>query len=430
MNILCTPSGIADIQNPGYGIRNITDAGFDNILLDLSLCCPAAELENTGRKKPDTDISDLPEIAEHPEKMQEIMAPFLTQCKKNHIHIPVSYAPYWKRNTKRTDLNGLARRLAEESIKICGAAGCKYLIVRPLSAGTAHGDEWKVNKEYYLCLAAAAKQNNVMLLLENQCRDMNGHLIRGICSDAAEAAAWIDSLNAECKEERFGFCMDTGVCSICRQDIQDFILTLGNRIKAVILRDSDGQTESFMLPFTGVSSGQSATDWLGVIRGLREISFDGFLIMDFHTTAGAFSWLLRPQILRLAKDISEYFAWQIGMKRVLKKYRTRVLFGAGNMCRNFMKCYGEEFPPLFTCDNNKSRWGEQFEGLEIKPPEELKKLTPDCAVFICNIYYREIEQQLREMGISNPIEYFNDEYMPSYYTDKLEYWREPIQARV
>lgn len=91
-----------------------------------------------------------------------------------------------------------------------------------------------------------------------------------------------------------------------------------------------------------------------------------------------------------------------------------------------MKCYGEEFPPLFTCDNNRSRWGEHFEGLEIKPPEALKKLASDCAIFICNIYYREIEQQLRAMGIVNPIEYFNDEYMPSYYFDRLEYWENDV----
>ena len=87
------------------------------------------------------------------------------------------------------------------------------------------------------------------------------------------------------------------------------------------------------------------------------------------------------------------------MKNVLKKYDTRVLFGAGNMCRNYMKCYGEEFPPLFTCDNNSGRWGEIFEGLQIRPPEALKDLAPDCAIFICNIYYREIEKQLREMGL-------------------------------
>ena len=61
-----------------------------------------------------------------------------------------------------------------------------------------------------------------------------------------------------------------------------------------------------------------------------------------------------------------------------------------------------------------------FEGLEVKDPQELKALPEDCVVFICNIYYREIEAQLRQMGIENPIEFFNDEYMPSFYFNRVE----------
>ena len=90
------------------------------------------------------------------------------------------------------------------------------------------------------------------------------------------------------------------------------------------------------------------------------------------------------------------------------------------MCRNYLKCYGEKYPPLFTCDNNGKLWGSVFEGLEVKNPQVLSALPKDCAVFICNIYYREIEEQLRQMGIENPIEFFNDEYMPSFYFDRLE----------
>ena len=46
-------------------------------------------------------------------------------------------------------------------------------------------------------------------------------------------------------------------------------------------------------------------------------------------------------------------------------------------------------------------------------------MPEDCGVYICNIYYREIESQLKEMGVRN-IEYFNDEYMPTFYFDRLE----------
>lgn len=119
------------------------------------------------------------------------------------------------------------------------------------------------------------------------------------------------------------------------------------------------------------------------------------------------------------KEILDYFDLQINIEKDLKKYDRIVLFGAGNMCRNYMKCYGEKYPPLFTCDNNEKLWGTSFCGLEVKPPKALKKLPQGCVVLICNIYYREIERQLRELGVEN-IGFFNDEYMPSFYFDRLK----------
>ena len=88
------------------------------------------------------------------------------------------------------------------------------------------------------------------------------------------------------------------------------------------------------------------------------------------------------------------------------------------MCRNYMKCYGDEYPPLFTCDNNERLWGTYFCGLEVKSPETLKMIPENCGVLICNIYYREIEKQLKDMGIRH-VEFFNDEYMPTFHFDRL-----------
>lgn len=422
MNILCASSGTVNSRSPQNDITRIKESGFEEIMLDFSAFCPPNELEYAGKKERHLKPARGFGISGHPEKLSDYLKPLLENCRKNSVCIPVARAPYLKRDTKRTDLNELLIRLTEESIRVCGQAGCKCLIVRPLFSGVERGLEWKVNREYYLGLAEIARENNVTILLENQCRDNNGHLVRGICSDA-EAAVWVDRLNEEAGEERFGFCMDVGACTLCGQDMREFVAVLGNRIKAVILRDCNGHDEASMLPFTCVRNRQSETDWLGQIRGLREIEFDGSIIMDFSSTAVAFSPLLRQHLLPLAKAVADYFKLQISIKLVLKKYGTRVLFGAGNMCRNYMKCYGEEFPPLFTCDNNPGRWGEMFEGLEIKSPEALKELDSDCAIFICSVYYGEIEQQLRAMGLANPIEFFNDEYMPSYYFDRLEEWK-------
>lgn len=418
--IVCAPSGIVDIKKPKQGISHIADAGFETVLLDLALGCPLAELENLGKKRTEDKISDSFGALRHPEKLFEVMAPFLEQCRKSRMQMPAAYAPSLPGNTKCADLNEQLKRLAEESIKICGAVGSRYLVVRPILAGITKSDLWQHNREFYLSLAPLAREHNVQILLENQCKDYNGHMLRGVCADPYQAVDWVDQLNEGAGEIRFGFCMDVGVCSLCGQNMYHFALALEERLRAVILRDCDGNHESALVPFTSADKRQARTDWLNFIRGLRQINFQGELIMDVKDTVSAFPLFLRPEVLKLTKSVADYFKWQVELEQVLGKYPARVLFGAGNMCRNYMKCYGEKYPPLFACDNDRSTWDTDFCGLKVKNPEALKELPEDCAIFICNIYYKEIREQLQGMGIKNPIEYFNDEYMPSFYFDRLE----------
>ena len=420
MHITCGSRGVIDKQRPAQGIRDIVGAGYQGLMLDLSMLCPPHELENLGKKNQKPAHSSKIKISEHPEALHEGIGRVLEQCEKMQLLMPIGRAPYLAEDTGRDDLNPLLEQLAMESIRVCGRAGCRYVIIRPLFAGIAKDQIAKENKAYYLRLADVAKEQKVQILLENQCRDINGHSVRGFCSDGIEAAWWVDDLNREAGEELFGFCMDVGTCSLCGMNMYDFSLSLGARLKAVILRECSGGRESSMLPFTGAGKGQSQTDWLNLIRGLRGAGFDGELVMDFAGTMAVSPLILKPEWIRMSKLVADYFKWQIEMESVLKKYPSRVLFGAGNMCRNYMKCYGEQYPPLFTCDNNKMMWETEFCGLKVKSPESIKELPKDCAIFICNIYYREIKSQLRDMGITNPIEYFNDEHMPSFYFDRLD----------
>lgn len=420
MEIICNPFGIVDINRPRQGILDIKRAGFENIVFSTAITCSAYELENFGLNQERLGSTQRIMVSEKPSELHQYMQPITDIFIENHIQISTVRAASLSRTTKRDDIEPLLFQLNQESIKFCGKIGCQYLIIRPLLLWKGYENAWEANKNYLTRLISIARENQVLLLLENQYRYINGHSVRGICSDACEAALWIDRLNDIAGEERFGFCMDSGICNLCAQNMREFSVTLGKRLKTVILRDCDGHTETSMLPFTCVNKGQSATDWLSLIRGLREINFDGQLILSFTNTATSFSPILRPSLMQLAKAVADYFKWQIEIELLLKKYKSIVLFGAGNMCRNYMKCYGKKFPPLFTCDNNYDLWGTEFSGLEVKSPECLKDLQKDCAIFICNIYYREIEQQLRNMGVKNPIEFFNDEYMPSFYFDRIE----------
>ena len=435
MQIISIIRSIIDPNRPRQGITDLLRSGYDNALLDFAAVCPPDILEKVG--KSDFKSTRYTAAAEDPKQLGGLMKGLTEQGRAAGLTFSIAKAPYTAVDTKRNDLTDRLVALALECIKICGAQDCSYLIVRPPMASVEptakEGSDDPLEDAYsgfYLTLAQTARENRVTILLENQCRDIGGHLVRGFCAEEREAAALVDELNRLAAErygswtgqqdDYFGFCMNVGTCNLCGQNMYDFTTALGDRIKAVILRDCDGGSDASQLPFTCVKKGQPQTDWLNLIRGLRRIRFEGCLIMDYADTAAACSPILKPQLLALAKAQGDYFAWQIGMERMLAQYSSRVLFGAGNMCRNYMKNYGEVYPPLFTCDNNKSLWDTDFCGLTVRSPEALRSLPSDCAIFICNIYYREIEAQLKDMGLSNPIVYFNDEYMPTFYVDRLD----------
>jgi len=362
----------------------------------------------------------------NPAVLETMVQSYMELLKANGLSVSIANSTGMLLKRHKMHLLEPLSELVKLHIQICGKYGCRYIIIPPLSIKKETGSMWELNKSYYMQFVELAKEHNVMILLSNQAKDVNGHVVRGICSSPHEAVKWLEELNAEAAKvlqdeytEIFGFMLNVNVCNICKMDMYEYIRVVGSHLKAVLLSDSDGYVGASLLPFMCVAGGQHQTDWLGLIRGLREIAFDGELILNISDVSNIFPPLLRPQLLSLAHSVAEYFKWQIEIENLLKKHKKIVLFGAGNMCRNYMKCYGETYPPLFTCDNNPATWGTNFCGLEVKSPECLRELPEDCAIFICNIYYREIEMQLREMGIKNPIEFFNDEYMPTYYFDKL-----------
>lgn len=372
---------IINPQKPMRGIGELQESGFDSIMLPIDYF--------------DGVIGDYAGIIE--------------KCKENGIHIPVAYAPrtfvgmITENDVVQVPEENIKKSI-DESIKICKEAGSRYLIVDSC---------WNESEEFLLGIGKEAAACGVSLLMRNQYKSSRNRIVRGDYAEMTQALELVDGLNQEMGEEVFGFCVDTGVCALCRNDIYSFITALGRRIKAVILRDCDGYHDVHMMLFSGI---RPVIDWPGVVRGLRDTDFDGEMVIDFFSTINAFPNFLRPQLYALMKSVTDYFCWQAGMELRLKKYPFRVLFGAGKMCSNYMKAYGKKYPPLFTCDNNPRLWGTEICGLEVRTPDALKDLPEDCGIFICNIYYREIEAQLREMGIHENIEYFNDKYMPLHFT--------------
>ena len=167
----------------------------------------AAELEHFGEesrkeKEPDRGIKEFPPISQHPEKIGDFFSKMLTECKRADINVPIIIAPFLPRDTKRDDMIPVLKRLHEEAIRYCGSLGCTYLVIRPLTYVKGSEAQWQLNREYYLGLAKLAKDNGVMILLENQFELRNGQVVRGACSHEAMALRWVDELNEAAGEER------------------------------------------------------------------------------------------------------------------------------------------------------------------------------------------------------------------------------------
>ena len=409
MRISINSYGISDFRFPEQGINDIRKSEFENVYINLDglYLGPFKSIKDRN----DEFLKGI--------KYEAELISFFRKVYSCQMRISAVHSPVLKTNEYGDEFRKLYHDLSLKTIRSIKEINCRYVVIPALPDDNGRFRLSDENRGHFLSLADDAKKSEVTLLIENCCNYYNGHYVRSDYSDARKLKKFVATLNRTVGTELFGIVMDSGNCSLCGADMKEFITVSGEAIKVVLIRENDGVNDVSMLPFTSVNQGVK-TDWLGLVRGLRSIDFDGDMIYDIADTAAAFSPLLKPHLLELVKATADYFKWQIEIEKILKKHEKRVLFGAGNMCNKYMKCYGTKYPPLFTCDNNSKRWGDTICGLEIKNPEELKSLPEGCAVIICNLYYREIEEQIRKMGIKNPVEFFNDEYLPEYPFEWLE----------
>ena len=378
MRISVFANGIVDFLHPSRGEGYLRQAGFDAVALSLQAMI--------AEKKPVTARTSMPVVL--------IKAPSVRATFKG-----VPYA---------SDEDVM--RAAEVALKggyITGGASYDSADrgIEPVYFLTDSSDEALIAK-----LIQFFSDSGIKVLITNRTAFLNGRFVRGAFSESRDAVDLINKYG----HENLGFCFDAGEANLCGQDPAEMLYALKDVTDAVTVSENDGIHDGAFMPF---SLGR-VLDWGSFFRGMRKIGFDGDLIFDASASVGTVPVPVKGDKVKEVYRMAEYFRWQIEMDRIVAGHGRRVLFGAGNMCRNYMRDYGEKYPPLFTVDNDKKVWGSTFEGLEVKPPESLKELDEDTAVFICITYYKEVHDQLRAMGLKNPIEYYNDEYPNTVYEGK------------
>ncbi len=196
------------------------------------------------------------------------------------------------------------------------------MVIHPWKLQYHLGKEVEIerNFEYFRSLIGMARENDVVICLENLYEGQAGRIVEGVCADPHEAAALIDRLNDEAGEERFGFCLDTGHMNLVGRDAYEMVTTLGHRLKILHIHDNDGIGDLHQMPFTFRSEGVAdiGVDWDEFIRGLRNIQFEGTLSFETFPCMNSFPELMKDQALKTIAEIGDYLRNEINGIAMIK----------------------------------------------------------------------------------------------------------------
>jgi Sugar phosphate isomerases/epimerases len=114
-----------------------------------------------------------------------------------------------------------ATDIYKKCLRFCGEAGIPKLVIHGSSPALtdrtmSEAENQEMNIRLFKALAPEAKENGVMILLENLFTRMGKrHYIDGTCADRHEAVESIDTLNDFAGGEVFGLCLDTWHLNLC-----------------------------------------------------------------------------------------------------------------------------------------------------------------------------------------------------------------------
>lgn len=295
---------IVDDADPARGFAMIAQAGFSCVDFSLNEYLRNTDLYalklNTFFDK---TVSELQEFFSPHKQAAKDAGISITQL---HMPYPV-FVPY-----AAEAMNAyLAQRMAPKSLEICAFLECPHIVVHGFKLADQLGSEateWEATERFLAELAPIARDFGITLCVENLYSWREGP-----CSDAKKAVDRIDRFNDNAGAEVLGFCFDTGHANMLGLDFENFITTLGNRLKVLHVHDNDGWDDLHQIPYTFTRSRENmaSTDWEGFIRGLRNIAYKGVINFETAPVLQSFPVEMKSDVLRFIAKIGAYFAKRI-----------------------------------------------------------------------------------------------------------------------
>ena len=273
MGISVQTGGLLPHWGAADTFRMIREAGFDGIDWGIDEAWDRTVIQQ-GKFTPCVFEKNLPEVhAYYREQLAEI--------EKNGLVIYQAHAPFPPYVKGFPELTDYAIGIYRQCIRFCEDLGIGRLVIHGVSRalddpGQTKETVEKLNLYLYRSLIPVLRETRVTVCLENLFTRYGRQIIEGACADPREAAALLDRLNQEAGKECFGFCLDTGHLNILGKNQEEYILVLGERIKAVHLHDNWGDDDRHLAPYAG------NIRWREVIGALRAAGYRGNLNFETH----------------------------------------------------------------------------------------------------------------------------------------------------
>lgn len=263
--------------------RVIAEAGFEAI--DWSLDCQWKNGRPVVCWDRDAIFSGkIKQDCIYDEDMDTIIAhyqPEIDTIKKYGLTITQAHSPFPAYDITNPAFMDYAIETYKKCIKLCEYAECPRIVVhgisrRPHEWDMTDEDVRALNMKLYTALIPTLKTSNVTVLLENLFASSNGRRYAGVCSNAYDAIEYIDTLNDLAGKECFGLCFDVGHLNIIHCSMHDYVLKLGNRIKALHIHDNDMNGDLHLAPYTGT------VRWADFHDSLKKIGYTGDLSFETY----------------------------------------------------------------------------------------------------------------------------------------------------
>lgn len=312
MDIGVQTKNVINDKNPLEGFELLRRTGFTCCDFSLNSYLLNSSLYNVETN----DFFDKSEA-----ELEAFFTPHKESAKAAGIRINQMHMPYpnYVPNGDDELNNYLKNVVAPKSMKICDFMDCKYIVIHGFKLAHYLGSEeaeWQKTLEFIEFLAPLAKELGITICIENIYTSLGNHIVEGPCCDARKAAARIDTINEKYDAEVLGFCFDTGHANLVGIDFEDFIVTLGDRLKVLHIHDNDGIGDLHQIPFTFTRSRENttSTDWEGFVKGLKRIHFNGVLSFETAPVLTAFPDVMKADVLGFIANIGRYFSGALEKK--------------------------------------------------------------------------------------------------------------------